>query len=223
MKKEPPKSDITVCIVDDDRELSAGLEYIINSAKGLTAVGVFHSYLETLDGLENMNDRLPDVILMDIGMKGKDGIACVREVKRLYPSIHVIMQTIFTSDDKIFDSLRAGAVGYILKNTTKEKLIEAIKEAHEGGAPMTGSIAKRVLTHFQSPTQPSLIEHLSEREREVLQLLVKGHSYKIIAETLFISTFTVRHHLHNIYQKLHVTSRGEAVAKVQHEFPRTSS
>ena len=219
MKSEKHIDSITVCIVDDDRELSAGMEYIIQSVDGFMVLGVFHSYYETLDGLEALGDTLPDVILMDIGMKGKDGIACVREVTKRYPSIHVIMQTIFTSDDKIFDSLRAGAVGYILKNTTKEKLIDAIKEAHDGGAPMTGSIAKRVLTYFQKTNEPSGTEHLSARELEVLTLLVKGHSYKAIGEQLFISSFTVRHHLHNMYQKLHVSSRGEAVAKVQHEFP----
>ncbi len=207
-----------MCIVDDDHELSAGMEYILNNTKGFSCVGVFHSFEETIKGLEAMKGALPDVILMDIGMKGKDGIACVKEVNKWYPSIHVIMQTVFTTDDKIFESLRSGAVGYILKNTTKEKLLEAIQEAHRGGAPMTGSIARRVLMHFQKPKERLLTEALSEREMEVLELLVKGHSYKMIGELLFISPFTVRHHLHNIYKRLHVSSRGEAVAKVQHEF-----
>jgi DNA-binding NarL/FixJ family response regulator len=206
---------ITVSIVDDDHELSSGLQYIINNVEGFLCPMVYHSADETLNGLAEREDSLPDVILMDIGMKGKDGIACVREVHALYPSIQVVMQTVFTSDDKIFESLRAGAVGYILKNSTKEKLLEAIKEARDGGAPMTGSIARRVLTHFQHPKENELTQHLTEREREVLELLVQGHSYKMIGETLFISPFTVRHHLHKIYQKLHVRSRGEAVAIVQ--------
>lgn len=209
------EKSITVSLVDDDQELSSGLQYIINNAEGFSCSLVYHSTDEALDGFSELGDELPDVILMDIGMKGKDGIACVREVHSLYPSIQVVMQTVFTSDDKIFESLSAGAVGYILKNSTKEKLLEAIKEANEGGAPMTGSIARRVLTHFQKSSKNNYAENLSVREQEVLELLVQGHSYKMIGETLFISPFTVRHHLHKIYQKLHVRSRGEAVAIVQ--------
>lgn len=215
MNKQSKEKNISVCVVDDDHELSAGIEYLLNNTKGFSCIGVFHSFDETMKGLDAMNGNMPDVILMDIGMKGKDGIACVREVNKRYPSIHVVMQTVFTTDDKIFESLRSGAVGYILKNTTKEKMLEAIQEAHHGGAPMTGSIARRVLMHFQKPKEPSLTEALSDREKEVLELLVKGHSYKMIGELLFISPFTVRHHLHNIYKKLHVRSRGEAVAKAQ--------
>jgi len=212
IKNEKP---INVWIVEDDYELCSGLQYVINSAKGFSCKFVFHSADEVLLGLAEKKDLLPDVILMDIGLPGKDGIDCAKEVSALFPSIQIIMQTVFTSDEKIFESLRAGAVGYILKNTTKEKLLEAIQEAFHGGAPMTGSIARRVLNHFQEPKENKLTQHLSDREREVLELLVQGHSYKMIGETLFISSFTVRHHLHNVYQKLHVRTRGEAVAKMQ--------
>ncbi|MFA6439157.1 MAG: response regulator transcription factor [Bacteriovoracaceae bacterium] len=206
---------ISVCIVDDDRELCEGLEWIINSAKGYSCLGVFYSGKEFIMHLLKGKQALPDVVVMDIEMKNESGIDCVREVRSLYPEMKIIMQTVFNEDEKIFRSLKAGAVGYILKNSTKEKLLDAVYEAHHGGAPMTGSVARRVLTFLQSPPNPSIINTLSDREQNVLELLVRGLSYKKIGTELFISPSTVRHHLHNIYQKLHVRSRGEAVAKAQ--------
>jgi len=206
---------ISVCIVDDDRELCEGLKWIINNAKGFSCQGLFHSGKDFLTYLAPKKKPLPDVVVMDIEMKTESGIDCVREVRLQFPDMKIIMQTVFNEDEKIFHSLKAGAVGYILKNSTKDKLLDAIHEAHHGGAPMTGTIARRVLTFLQSPPSPSIINNLSDREQSVLELLVRGLSYKKIGAELFISPSTVRHHLHNIYQKLHVRSRGEAVAKAQ--------
>jgi DNA-binding NarL/FixJ family response regulator len=124
------------------------------------------------------------------------------------------MQTVYTEDEKIFESLRAGAVGYLLKKTPSTNILQAISDAAAGGAPMTGEIARRVLAFFQTPAPKDESEELSPREIEVLELLVDGRSYKAIAEQLFVSVHTVRFHLHNIYEKLHVSSRGEAVAKM---------
>ena len=154
---------------------------------------------------------------MDIGLQDCSGIECVKRLLAVYPSLHIIMQTVYSDDDKIFDSLRAGAVGYLLKKTPTEKILQAIRDALEGGAPMTGEIARKVLTYFQQPKQNKLKTLLSEREIDVLKALTKGHSYQNIADLLFISVNTVRFHIRNIYEALHVNSRSEAVAKVYND------
>ncbi len=151
---------------------------------------------------------------MDIDLAGASGIRCVETLKEEFPDLRVVMQTVYTDDEKIFESLRAGAVGYLLKKTPTHKLLEAISDASEGGAPMTGEIARKVLNFFQQPKKGKLREILSEREIDVLKALTKGHSYQAIADLLFISVNTVRFHIRNIYEKLHVNSRSEAVAKV---------
>lgn len=151
---------------------------------------------------------------MDIGMPGMSGIEGVRLLKSVFPQVDVIMQTVYEDDERIFQSIIAGASGYLLKKTPPAKILEAIKDIREGGAPMSASIARKVLTMFQSPSPLKSSEYdLSEREKEVLGGLVKGLSYKMIADQCFISIDTVRSHIKNIYEKLHVHSKGEAVAK----------
>ena len=204
---------IRVAIVDDDRNLAEGIAWIINHKRGFKCVGMYYGYQDSVRGLE---DHPADVVLMDIGLQGESGIDCVRSLKKQYPELQIVMQTVYSDDEKIFQSLRAGAVGYILKKTTPELVLNAISEAHQGGVPFTGEIARKVLSYFKASAAPTVDVDtlLSEREKEVLNELVQGHSYQAIADRLFISLPTVRFHLQNIYKKLHVSSRGEAVAKL---------
>ncbi len=207
-----PESDslIHVAIIDDDAEIRAGLQWMIEHSEGFLCTGAYGGCDDAMKKLEN---DPPDVILMDIGMPGKTGIECVGAVKERFPDIQVLMLTVYSDDEKIFQSLRAGAVGYLLKKTPSEKLLAAIREAYTGGAPMSGEIARRVLSYFSDSKSSKISASLSDREIEVLEALIEGHSYKAIAEKLFVSVHTVRFHLHNIYAKLHVSSRSEAVAK----------
>ena len=206
---------ITVAIVDDDEEIRNGLTWIIDDADGYTLTGAYKNYTEAITGIE---EHQPDVVLMDIGLPGKSGIECVRELKVRFPDVQFVMQTVYADDENIFQSLRAGAVGYLLKKTPTVKFLQAISDAYEGGSPMSGEIARKVLNYFQEPAKKKSKDYqLSEREVEVLKALTEGHSYKTIADKLFVSVHTVRFHLHNIYDKLHVSSRAEAVAKVMKE------
>jgi DNA-binding NarL/FixJ family response regulator len=201
---------IRVAIIDDDAEIRKGLQWMIEHSEGFQCIG---TYGKCDDAMAVIDNDPPDVVLMDIGMPGKSGIECVQELKAHFPDIQVLMLTVYSEDEKIFQSLRAGAVGYLLKKTPSEKLLAAIREAYGGGAPMSSEIARRVLTYFIQPRTPKIASTLSSREIEVLEALTEGHSYKAIAEKLFVSVHTVRFHLHNIYAKLHVNSRSEAVAK----------
>lgn len=202
---------ISVVIVEDDDQIREGISSLIRSSEGFILNGAFSGCQSALDNLDYV---LPDVFLMDISMPGITGIECAAKIKSLYPASNIVMLTVYEDDDRIFRSLRAGASGYILKRTPIEQILEAIKDVYSGGAPMTPSIAKRVLNFFNE-SAPKLNEYnLTLREKEILQELVNGSSYKKTAETLFISLDTVRSHIKNIYQKLHVNSKSEAVAKV---------
>ena len=206
---------IHVAIVDDDEEIRNGLSWIIGQTEGYHLTGVYKNYTEALNGIA---DTQPDVVLMDIGLPGKSGIECVRELKVKYPKVQFVMQTVYADDENIFQSLRAGAVGYLLKKTPTAKFLQAISDAYEGGAPMSGEIARKVLYYFQAPQKKKSSDYeLSDREIDVLKALTEGHSYKSIADKLFVSVHTVRFHLHNIYEKLHVSSRADAVATVMKE------
>jgi DNA-binding NarL/FixJ family response regulator len=209
MKEEYPQT-IHVAITDDDQEIRKGLSWIIDRSEGFTCVG---SYGTGTEALEKIEDEPPDVMLMDIGLPDMSGIECTARIKTEFPFVQVLMLTVYSEADKIFESLRAGAVGYILKKTPPAKLLEAIHDACSGGVPMSGEVARKVLAYFQKERQESDVSGLSGREAEVLELLIEGHSYKAIADKLFLSTHTVRFHLHNIYAKLHVSTRAEAVAK----------
>lgn len=212
---ENPNSRITVAIVDDDANVRGMIQMLIGNAADLKFVGAYSS---CDDVLENMIDDIPDVVLMDINMPGRSGIECVEALRLEIPDMKILMLTNYSDDERVFDSLRAGAVGYLLKNSSIEKISEAIKEAHNGGAPMSGEIAQKVLAYFQSQKKNvKYTTELSERELDVLRALTDGLSNKEIAAKLFVSLPTVRFHLKNIYAKLHVTSRTEAVIKAMQE------
>jgi DNA-binding NarL/FixJ family response regulator len=201
---------ISVVIAEDDDSIREGISALINSTDGFILKGKFSECSSLLKEIDNI---LPDVFLMDISMPGISGIECTAKIKNLYPAANIVMLTVYEDDSQIFDSLRAGASGYILKRAPLEEIISAIKDVNSGGAPMSPSIAKRVLNFFNESGKKVVEYNLTSREKEILQELINGLSYKKIAETLFISLDTVRSHIKNIYQKLHVGSKSEAVAK----------
>lgn len=205
-------SNIRVTLFDDNDLLRESIEMLLEDAEDLEPVG---SFAHCRDVVRNIRHTQPDVVIMDIDMPGMNGIEGVKLIRKNFPSVHILMQTVFDDEEKVFAAIKAGANGYILKNAPSNDILEAIREVYTGGAPMTPSIAKKVLLHFQSdPTVPLKEDyHLSNREREVLALLVKGCSYKMIADQLFITYATVRAHMVKIYEKLHVSSMTEAVAK----------
>ncbi len=209
-KKEPEQQPIRVMIVDDDAEIRNGLCWVIDHSAGFSSVGT-HGRFD--DALATIEDSAPDVVLMDIGMPEKDGIESVDILSQKYPDIRCLMLTVHSDDEKIFQSLRVGAVGYLLKKTPPDALLAAIRDAYAGGAPMSTEVARKVLGYFQHQKSDKLSSSLSKREMEVLQALIDGYTYKAIADKLFVSTNTISFHLRNIYAKLHVRSRAEAVAK----------
>jgi len=201
---------ITVSIIEDDHDIRESLAIIINGTPGYRCES---AYNKVEPALQNVETELPDVILMDIELPGMSGIEGVRRIKKILPEIDILMLTVHEDDGVVFESLCAGACGYLTKNTPPSRLLDAIKEVHEGGAPMSTNIARMVIGSFnQSAKSP-----LTVREKEVLTLLCKGKSYKMIADQLFISTDTVRSHIKRIYKKLEVTSNAEAVAKAIRE------
>jgi len=207
--------EVTVCIVDDVRELRHALEEIVSSADGYKCIGTMSNTTEALTKIPLLK---PDVVLMDINLgESESGIDLVRELKPITPATNYMMCTVYEDDEKIFEALSAGASGYILKKTEPQKLLDAIKELHEGGAPMSSQIARKVVFAFRDKPiaahhSPG-IEQLSHREKQILEELSRGLMYKEIASVLFISPETVRKHVYHIYEKLHVTNRVEAVNK----------
>jgi DNA-binding NarL/FixJ family response regulator len=204
--------DIKVTIFEDSESLRTSLYHLINESYGFQCVG---AHEDCLDLLENIAKDKPDVVLMDIQMPGISGIEAVVMLKEKYPDLKILMQTIFEDQERIFNSILAGASGYILKSTSPARILEFIKETYEGGAPMSPSVATKVLKMVtgRSASAKPINFNLSEREKEVLTALVEGMSYKMIADACFISLDTVRSHIKSIYEKLHVHSKGEAVAK----------
>jgi len=204
--------EIRVVIFEDKTLLRESLYQLINGADGLTCAGAFAN---CDDIIFNLKKTMPQVVLMDIQMPGMNGIEGVKIIKENFPEIKIIMQTVVEDDDKIFASICSGASGYLLKNTTPARLLQAIVEVYEGGAPMTPAIAQKVLEKFrkQSPASTDELNQLTNREKEILECLVQGMSYKMIAAECTISADTVRHHIRNIYEKLHVHSKSEAVIK----------
>jgi DNA-binding NarL/FixJ family response regulator len=205
---------ITVSIVDDEKDLRESIATFINGSPGFRCISAYGSAQAALEGLPR--DR-PAVVLMDINMPGMSGIECVARLKELVPEVQTVMLTVYEDTERIFDALSAGASGYLLKRSKPSKLLEAIREVHEGGSPMSSSIARKVVASFQKSRQsgekPPSHPHLSPREEAVLDLLAKGYTYKLIADELGISIDTIRTYLRRIYEKLHVQSRTEAVAK----------
>jgi DNA-binding NarL/FixJ family response regulator len=204
------KDLIRVSILDDDKEFRELISTTIKNSNGFVCAGIYSTCDEAMKKIE---EDIPDILLLDIAMPYKSGIQSLKEIKQKYPSVEVLMLTVLSDNDKIFESVRNGAVGYILKKSPADKLLEAIKEAYEGGAPFPGEIARKVLQYFKTPFKNTTQSELSDREREVLEALIDGHGTKAIADKLFVSINTIRFHLRNIYNKLHVNSRTEAVAK----------
>jgi DNA-binding NarL/FixJ family response regulator len=210
--KNPTCLDIKVAIFEDNTLMRSGFEAICNGTPGLTCCGTFTDASDLVYKVKKSN---PDVILMDIEMPLKGGIAATCEIVNLFPEIKVLIQTVFEDDDKIFAAICAGASGYILKSTTPARLVESILEVHHGGSPMSPFIANRVLKLFQqfAPRDIETNYLLSNREKEILLRMIEGEAFADIAEKLFISYETVRTHVKRIYKKLHVASASEAVAK----------
>lgn len=203
---------IKVAIFEDNRSLREGLATMIGGTAGFYCAGAFPNCNNLL---KNISQSKPDVILMDIEMPGINGIEAVALIKEEFPEMKILMETIFDDDEKIFNSICAGAEGYILKHTSPAEILEAIVEIHEGGSPMTPSIANRVLKMVKQRPETGSKESfdLTDREKEILTCLVKGMSYKMVADACFISIETVNVHIKNIYRKLQVHSKSEAVAK----------
>jgi DNA-binding NarL/FixJ family response regulator len=202
---------IAVSIVEDDVRVRGSLVKLIDGAPGFRCVSN-HSSAE--DALREIPKHKPDVVLMDINLPGINGVECVRQLKPSLPATQIIMLTVYQNTEHIFNALAVGATGYMLKQTPPAELLAAIKEVHAGGSPMSGHIARKIVQSFQKPAPDSTgSESLSPREAEVLELLAKGFLYKEIAESMKVTYATVHTHIRHIYEKLHVRSRTEAVAK----------
>jgi DNA-binding NarL/FixJ family response regulator len=202
---------IKVSIVEDNADMRESVALLLNHAPGLHCVS---AYATAEAAVADLPAQKPDVALVDINLPGMSGIECVAKLKGQLPRLQVLMLTRYEQSDMIFDSIRAGASGYLLKHISASELIQAVEQVHAGGAPMTMQIARKVINHFQQIKKPaSEVEKLSPREQEVLGLLAKGYLYKEIGERLGISINTLRNHLRTIYDKLHVHSRTEATLK----------
>jgi DNA-binding NarL/FixJ family response regulator len=202
---------ITVAIVEDDAPLRASLAGILQRATECRCVG---AYASAEDALREIPALLPQVVLMDINLPGMDGVQCVRRLAELVPRAQILMLTVHEDPDSIFESLAAGASGYLLKPVRAAELVAAVKDVYAGGAPMTSNIARKVVKSFKrAGAEADEAKQLSPRERDVLDYLVKGYSYKEVADQMGISYSTVHTHIEHIYQKLHVQSRAQAVAK----------
>ncbi len=199
---------IKVSIVEDLDEVREGLTELINSDKELSMIG---SFQEAETAVQKLPALQADIVLMDINLPGMSGIECIKIIKEKCPTTQFMMFTVYENDEKVLQALQAGATGYLLKRTEPHRILESIKELNQGGSPMSSNIARKVLNIFLHQKVKTKKEILSNRENEVLELLADGLLYKEIAERLYISHGTVRQHIHNIYEKLHVHNRTEAV------------
>ncbi len=206
---------IRVAIVEDIKDIREGIASILDISEGFSCV---HKFQSGEKAVETLKKDPVDVVLMDINLPGINGIDCIIKLKELNSTMQFMMCTVYEDDEHIFNALKAGATGYILKKTEPGKLLDAIKDLYEGGSPMNAQIARKVISSFQqiNPSTSVSLEMLTPREKELLQLLAKGLRYKEIADQLFLSTDTVRTHIRNIYRKLEVQSRMEAINKVFH-------
>jgi DNA-binding NarL/FixJ family response regulator len=202
---------VRVAIVEDDQAVRENLALLIGSAPGFSCVA---SCVSAEEAWQKLPALAPDVVLMDIHLPGRNGIACVARLRQLLPQVHVIMLTIEEDSEQVFDSLKAGATGYLVKHIPPEEILEAVAEVHRGGAPMSSQVARKVVTAFrQAPAAENESARLSPREEEVLKLLAKGFRSKEIAEQLQVGVGTINTYVRHIYEKLHVRSRAEAVAR----------
>ena len=203
---------ISVALVEDNDGLRESLVVLLNGTAGFRCVGAFRS---AEAALKNIPGLRPDVVLMDIHLQKMTGVACVRQLKEASPTTRILMLTVFVDKEHIFEALKAGATGYLSKRTAPADLLKAIEEVQRGGAPMSSEIAARVVEYFHQPgASPTLEANLTAREREILDLLARGYLYKEIADQLGLAFDTVHWHLRKIYEKLHVRSRAEAVARL---------
>jgi DNA-binding NarL/FixJ family response regulator len=202
---------IKTAIVEDMRDIREGLVTLINFTDGFTCTG---SYRSMEDAIPQIRHKIPDVLLSDIGLPGMSGIEGIRILKELYPEMTVLMLTVYDDDERIFDAICAGASGYLLKRTSPAKILENIREAVSGGAPMSPEVASRVIKLFREVRPPEKVEYdLTPHETRLLKLLVEGHNYTTAAEELKVSYNTIKFHMRHIYEKLQVHSKSEAVAK----------
>jgi len=201
---------IKVSIVEDLTEVREGLTELISSDRELSMISSFE---DAESAIEKLPDLRADIVIMDINLPGMSGIDCIRSVKEKCPDTQFMMFTVYENDEKVLQALQAGATGYLLKRTEPQRILESIKELNQGGSPMSSNIARKLLNIFLDKKKVNKKEILSERENTVLQLLADGLLYKEIAERLNIVHGTVRQHIHNIYEKLHVQNRTEAVNK----------
>jgi DNA-binding NarL/FixJ family response regulator len=204
---------IRVAVLEDQKDTRDMLAMLINSSEDFNCIATYENGEDAVKGIPGTN---PDVVLVDIHLPGQSGIDTVKTLKASCPAVQFIMCTSLEDPDNIFNALQAGATGYITKSTTPAKILEAITDAHNGGSPMSSQIARKVINYFHSGAQAKKnteIEKLSPREQEILQHLSKGYRYKEIAALLHVSIETVRKHIHNIYEKLQVNSRTDALNK----------
>jgi DNA-binding NarL/FixJ family response regulator len=207
-----PQPDVTkVAIIEDVRALRDGFYMLIDGTEGFRCTGRFRTMEEALD---QVGYELPDVVLVDIGLPGMSGIEGARLLKQRYPGLALLMLTVYDDDDRIFDAMCAGACGYLLKKTPPARLLESLKEAVQGGAPMSPEVARRVISLFRDIRPPDRADyHLTPHETRLLKLLVEGHNYKTAAAHLGVSFNTICFHIKHIYEKLQVHSKSAAVAK----------
>ena len=202
---------VTVAIIEDERDIRDGLATLLRMTGGYRCSGAFRSMEEALAA---MKSEVPDVTLVDIGLPGMNGIDGIRLLKERHPAMRLLMLTVYDEDEYIFDALCAGACGYLLKKTAPARLIDGLREAMEGGAPMSPEVASKVLGLFRQIRPPDRADyHLTPHELRLLKMLVDGHNYKTAASQLAVSVTTVAFHMRNIYEKLQVHSKSEAVAK----------
>ena len=210
----PGQSIIKATIIEDQREIRDGLVALINGTEGYQCAGGFRSMEEAL---EKLRQDMPDVVLCDIGLPGMSGIEGIRILKERYPNLLILMLSVYDDDDRIFDALCAGACGYLLKRTPPARLLESLKEAVSGGAPMSPEVANRVIKLFRNIRPPDRSDYdLTPHETRLLKLLVDGHNYTTAAEELKVSYNTIKFHMRHIYEKLQVHSKSEAVSKALH-------
>lgn len=205
------QTEIRTAIVEDLRDIREGLTTLVNFTPGFSCTG---SYRSMEEAIPRISANLPDVLLSDIGLPGMDGIEGIRILKEKFPEMTVLMLTVYDDDERIFDALCAGATGYLLKRTPPAKLLENIREAVSGGAPMSPEVASRVIKLFREVRPPEKVEHdLTPHETRLLKLLVEGHNYTTASAELGVSYNTIKFHMRHIYEKLQVHSKSEAVAK----------
>jgi DNA-binding NarL/FixJ family response regulator len=201
---------ITICIVDDQKIMSQTLEAIAADSGDISCIGTFSNAESFIDEYERLR---PDVTLMDIDLPGMSGIDAILTLKSNYPRAKFLVLTVFNDDEKVFKALKAGAGGYLLKKHSFDYLLEEIRELHHGGAPMSPEIARKVISYFQNDEGKAQFSKLTEKERAVLDLIVDGFLYKEIAAKLNVTIDAIKKHAHNIYEKLHVRTRSEAIKK----------